>query len=127
MMGKQVVELARAREALGRGNLRRALRHAWNAGIAAASDGDERTLEAVIDLAALVGDREGAEKDARALATYCSNSLTDARAGIRRGSFLSELLARRPKRAIKTCPDCAETVRGAASICRFCGHRFNNS
>jgi len=24
----------------------------------------------------------------------------------------------------KTCPDCAEQVRAAASICRFCGHSF---
>lgn len=25
---------------------------------------------------------------------------------------------------MKTCPECAEEVRGAARICRFCGHRF---
>lgn len=24
----------------------------------------------------------------------------------------------------KACPSCVETVRGAASICRYCGHRF---
>lgn len=26
---------------------------------------------------------------------------------------------------VKTCPDCAETVRGAALVCKHCGHRFS--
>ncbi len=25
----------------------------------------------------------------------------------------------------KTCPQCAEHVQGAALVCRFCGHRFD--
>lgn len=29
-----------------------------------------------------------------------------------------------PPPADKVCPDCAETVKGAAQVCRFCGHRF---
>lgn len=35
-----------------------------------------------------------------------------------------ELIAAGSKSS-KTCPECAETVQGAARVCRFCGYRFD--
>jgi Uncharacterised protein family UPF0547 len=125
-MSEQAVELARAREALERGNLRRAVRRAWGAGIAAARHCDVEGLEAVIDLATAAGDQGSGrvKKDAQELAAFCTASLVNAHAGIRPPSPLAALFER-PLEPTKVCPDCAEKVKKVASVCRFCGYRFD--
>jgi hypothetical protein len=34
---------------------------------------------------------------------------------------------RQPQSEEKVCPDCAESVKAAAAVCRFCGHKFRES
>jgi len=65
---------------------------------------------------------------------FASNDYVDASAGIGIylviiGGFLG-LLALSPNphepevEQTKICPQCAETVKAAANVCRFCGHQF---
>jgi hypothetical protein len=124
---EQAFELAKAREALDRGKPRRAVRRLWKAGIAASQNADVEGLETVIELAGATGDRAGdhVKAEAQQLVTYCTASLTNARAGIRPPSLLAGLLRRRLEPATKPCPDCAERVNEAARVCRFCGYGFD--
>jgi hypothetical protein len=39
--------------------------------------------------------------------------------------MLEELAAAPPLETTRVCPDCAEEVKAAAVVCRFCGHRFD--
>jgi hypothetical protein len=121
------IELASARDALERGQLKRAFRTAWSGGQIAARLNDEASLEAVIELGTVIRDRASGRlhDEAATLVTYCSHCLTDARAGIRRSTSVFARLARiGAEDPVKVCPDCAERVKAAARICRFCGHRF---
>ena len=126
-MTVQAVQLAKARDAFHRGNLRRAFRHAWTAGTTAAGSSDTEVLGAVVELAKEIGVRAEARlrKDADELAVFASASLANAEAGIRPASALGGLFPRRLEPLTKARPDCAERVKKAARVCRFCGHRFD--
>jgi hypothetical protein len=119
--------LTRARDALERGRLKRAVRDAWSGGQIAAQLNDERSLEQVIALGEAIRERATGrdEESAAMLVTYCTHCLADARAGVRRSaSPLARFLSLGPSVPVKVCPDCAESIKAAAKICPYCRHAF---
>ena len=89
--------LEQAREALDRGRVKRALKHAWEAGLPASSRNDARSLQEVIELGGAIRERaSGREADEAArLVAYCSEALPQPAGARPRGSAF-EPTARRP-------------------------------
>ena len=118
-----------ARKALEDARLKRALRLAWEAALQSNSSNDREGLEEVIDLAQAIRDRSQGRtrEEASTLATYCASARDNPQPtrlfGLLPGRF-DDRTRRGTPEAGKVCPDCAETVKREAQICRFCGHRF---
>lgn len=123
------VSIDAARKALERGRLKRALRLAWEAALRSNSSNDREGLEEVIGLAEAIRDRSQGRtrEEASTLAAYCACARDNPQPARLFGMLRSRSDDRaRPgtPEAGKVCPDCAETVKREAQICRFCGHRF---
>jgi hypothetical protein len=120
-------DLTKAQIALDRSDFGLAVWHAWNSAIVAAHNADVDTLQALVELSAVVGERSHgrAQKDAERLHLYSMASLKQASSGVRQQSLLSRLLGRRDSEGpTKSCPDCSERVRLYSSFCQNCGHHF---
>ena len=122
------MRLERARQELERGHLKQALKLAWDVGLEAADRADVIQLEQTEEVAHAIEERTSGRlgNDARMLGDYCAGVRANPQA---RGTLWSSLVRPQSSRgeATKSCPDCAERVKAAARVCRFCGHRFERT
>ena len=120
--------LEEAREAATNKRWRLAVRRSWTVALAANIAADEAALEAVASLAATIREQAGGRvgREADTLVRYCRNCI-DLGLEPRRKGMLDMLFNRhrqgRGSEPTKRCPDCAETIKAAAKVCRFCGYR----
>ena len=120
-------DLTKAQIALDRSDFGLAICHAWNSAIVAARTADVDTLQALVELSTVVGERScgRAKKDAERLHLYSMASLKQASSGIRQQSLFSRLVGRRDSEVpMKSCPGCSERVGLYSSFCQNCGHHF---
>lgn len=119
--------LREAQSDLDHGRARRAVRKLWSAANISVYRNSEPGLEATTRLArlALSAASGRVREDAQRLCTYCENCLSDVRRGVTRKRSIAELFRLGAPEPMKTCPECAEKVKEAALVCRFCRHRFD--
>ena len=124
-----VPSVVRARSLLAGGKCRAALMEAWRAASVAVDADDERGYEVVGELAREIGEKATgrSSRSAATLVRYVENCQDPATAGSSGGSLLSRLFGVRAAPRTKVCPECAEHVREAAKVCRFCNHRFDDA
>lgn len=129
MKASQLVNRARVEQAAGRPKA--ALRPAWDAVQEAMRAQDEGTVRDVELLARDIAESSegGVRADAEKLAAYCSALLEGVGGGVRMPGLLERMLRSgrtRPGDDRRPCPQCAESIKREAKVCRYCGHRMDS-
>lgn len=119
--------IVQARSLLAHDRFQGALKEAWKAANIAVRADDERGYAVVSELAGEIEERASgrAQRHAVVLGSYISHCRDGSAAGTRPASLFARLFGAGPAQKTKTCPECAETVKAAARVCRFCEHRFD--
>src|SRR5260370_28713399 len=98
--------------------MRAAKRYAWRAANAAARKNNQDALRAAGEIASTI--RESATRATRRqadiLCSYCAAALEKPKG---QRSLLDSLFSSISRAPTRRCPECAETVKAAATRCRF--------
>jgi hypothetical protein len=132
--------LEEARQDFTRRRYKPALLRLWDEEYEARSRGDVATLRAIVELAQGITEAAsgGSKREAKRLVEQVQESLrwhsskvdatrtTESADGFHAPPESRQVagVATASPAATKACPDCAETVKLAARVCRFCGYRF---